>query len=279
MADETHERKLARLEALTAEALLGGGQERIDKQHDAGKLTARERIELLCDPGSFVEIDRLVTHRCTDFGMDKQKFPGDGVVTGWGLCDGRKVYVFAQDFTVVGGSLSSAHAQKICKVMDMALKVGAPIIGLNDSGGARIQEGVASLAGYADIFLRNTLASGVVPQISAIMGPCAGGAVYSPAITDFTIMVKNTSYMFVTGPDVIKTVTHEQVTKEELGGAMTHNEKSGVAHFAVDSDQECIRLIRELLSFMPPNNVDDPPRRDTADPTDRAEEALDTIVP
>ena len=260
-------------------AELGGGEERLRKQREAGKLTARERVDLLFDPGSFEEADKFVTHRCKDFGMEQQVMPGDGVVCGRGRVNGRVVFAFAQDFTVFGGSLSETNAQKICKVMDLAMKMGAPIIGLNDSGGARIQEGVVSLGGYADIFLRNTLASGVVPQISAIMGPCAGGAVYSPAITDFTIMVKNTSYMFVTGPDVIKTVTHEDVTKEDLGGAMTHNEKSGVAHFAVDSDQECILLIRELLGFMPSNNVDDVPRAEPLDPVDRADTALDSIVP
>jgi propionyl-CoA carboxylase beta chain len=260
-------------------AELGGGEERLKKQREAGKLTARERIDLLFDPGSFEEIDKFITHRCRDFGMEKQIIPGDGVVCGSGRVNGRVVFAFAQDFTVFGGSLSETNAAKIVKVMDAAMKMGAPMIGLNDSGGARIQEGVVSLGGYADIFLRNTLASGVVPQISAIMGPCAGGAVYSPAITDFTIMVKDTSYMFVTGPDVIKTVTHEEVTKEELGGAMTHNEKSGVAHFAVDTDQECILLIRELLGFMPGNNVDDPPRGDVSDPFDRADEALDSMVP
>ncbi len=238
----------------------GGGDERRRRQHEAGKLTARERIELLFDPGTFEEVDKLVTHRCRDFGMDEQIIPGDGVVAGHGLVDGRQVFAFAQDFTVFGGSLSETNAAKIVKIMDLAMKLGAPIVGLNDSGGARIQEGVMSLAGYADIFLRNTLASGVVPQISAIMGPCAGGAVYSPAITDFNVMVKNTSYMFVTGPDVIRTVTHEEVTKEELGGAMTHNATSGVAHFAVDDDRECLALMRDLLSFLPSNNVDDPPR-------------------
>ena len=253
--------------------------ERLRRQRDAGKLTARERIDLLFDPGTFEEIDALVEHRCRDFGMGEQIVPGDGVVCGHGRVNGRLTYAFAQDFTVFGGSLSETNAAKIVKIMDLALKMGAPVIGLNDSGGARIQEGVVSLAGYADIFLRNTLASGVVPQISAIMGPCAGGAVYSPAITDFTIMVKNTSYMFVTGPDVIRTVTHEEVTKEELGGAMTHNEKSGVAHFAVENDQECLLLVRELLSFMPNNNVDDPPHADCTDPIDRADEALDRIVP
>src|SRR5688572_1622785 len=267
------------LEDLRRRAALGGGEERLRRQRDAGKLTARERILLLFDSGTFEELDAFVTHRCLDFGMAEQIVPGDGVVCGFGRISGRLAFAFAQDFTVFGGSLSETNAAKIVKVMDLAVKMGAPIIGLNDSGGARIQEGVVSLAGYADIFLRNTLASGVVPQISAIMGPCAGGAVYSPAITDFTIMVKGTSYMFVTGPDVIRTVTHEQVTKEELGGAMTHNEKSGVAHFAVQNDEECILLIRELLSFMPNNNLDDAPRQECADPPDRADDALDTLVP
>ncbi|MFZ1699616.1 MAG: acyl-CoA carboxylase subunit beta [Pyrinomonadaceae bacterium] len=257
----------------------GGGAERIAKQRAAGKMTARERIDFFLDEGSFEEFDKFVVHRSTDFGLDKQKFPGDGVITGHGLVDGREVFVFAQDFTVFGGSLSETHAQKICKVMDLAMKVGAPVIGLNDSGGARIQEGVVSLGGYADIFLRNTLASGVVPQISCILGPCAGGAVYSPAITDFNVMVKDTSYMFITGPDVIKTVTHEDVTKDELGGAMTHNAKSGVAHFAADSDGHALRLTRELLSFVPSNNMDDPPFVPTTDPSDRADEKLNTIVP
>jgi len=257
----------------------GGGAERLKRQHEAGKLTARERIELLFDAGTFEEVDKLVTHRCRDFGMETQLYPGDGVVSGHGRVNGRVVYAFAQDFSVFGGSLSETNAAKICKVMDMAVRSGCPIVGLNDSGGARIQEGVVSLGGYADIFLRNTLTSGVVPQISAIMGPCAGGAVYSPAITDFTIMVKATSYMFVTGPDVIKTVTHEDVTKEALGGAMTHNEKSGVAHFAVEDDEACIALIRELLGFMPGNNLDDPPRAETGDPADREDTALDTLVP
>jgi propionyl-CoA carboxylase beta chain len=260
-------------------AELSGGDERLKKQHDQGKLTARERMTRLFDPGTFEEVDKLVTHRCQDFGMEQQIIPGDGVVSGHGRIHGRVVYAFAQDFTVFGGSLSETNAAKICKVMDMATRNGAPIVGLNDSGGARIQEGVVSLGGYADIFLRNTLASGVVPQISAIMGPCAGGAVYSPAITDFIVMVKQTSYMFVTGPDVIKTVTHEDVTKEDLGGAMTHNEKSGVAHFAVDNDAECIALIRELLSFMPDNNLDDPPRKATDDPLDREDDSLDALVP
>ncbi len=264
---------------LDRRAELGGGEERLRRQRESGKLTARERIELLFDPGTFEEVDKFITHRCLDFGMADQVVPGDGVVAGHGRVNGRLAYAFAQDFTVFGGSLSETNAAKIVKIMDLAMKMGAPVIGLNDSGGARIQEGVASLAGYADIFLRNTLASGVIPQISAIMGPCAGGAVYSPAITDFTIMVKQTSYMFVTGPDVIRTVTHEQVTKEELGGAMTHNEKSGVAHFAVETDQECVLLIRDLLSYMPGNNVDDPPQGASADPIDRADPALDTIVP
>ncbi len=264
---------------LERRAELGGGAERLRRQHEAGKLTARERVELLFDPGSFEEVDKLVTHRCLDFGMADQVVPGDGVVAGHGLVDGRQVFAFAQDFTVFGGSLSETNAAKIVKIMDLAMKLGAPVVGLNDSGGARIQEGVMSLGGYADIFLRNTLASGVVPQISAIMGPCAGGAVYSPAITDFTIMVKGTSYMFVTGPDVIKTVTHEDVTKDELGGAMTHNATSGVAHFAVDDDRECIALIRELISFLPSNNLDDVPREATSDASDREDEGLDRIVP
>ena len=264
---------------LDRRAELGGGEERLRRQREGGKLTARERIDLLFDSGTFEEIDRFVTHRCLDFGMADQIIPGDGVVAGHGRINGRLAYAFAQDFTVFGGSLSETNAAKIVKIMDLAAKMGAPVIGLNDSGGARIQEGVASLGGYADIFLRNTLFSGVIPQISAIMGPCAGGAVYSPAITDFTVMVKETSYMFVTGPDVIRTVTHEQVTKEELGGAMTHNEKSGVAHFAVENDQECILLIRELLSFMPNNNVDDPPRIESSDAQDREDESLDSVVP
>ena len=264
---------------LERRAELGGGAERLKRHHDAGKLTARERIELLFDPGTFEEVDKLVTHRCIDFGMADQIVPGDGVVAGHGLIDGRQVFAFAQDFTVFGGSLSETNAAKIVKVMDLAMKLGAPIVGLNDSGGARIQEGVLSLGGYADIFLRNTLASGVIPQISAIMGPCAGGAVYSPAITDFIVMVKDTSYMFVTGPEVLKTVTHEEVSKEELGGAMTHNATSGVAHFATDDDRECLALIRDLLSFMPSNNLDDPPRARTSDSADREDPALDRIVP
>jgi len=264
---------------LEARAELGGGQARLDRQHAGGKLTARERIDLLFDAGTFEEVDKLVTHRCRDFGMESQIVPGDGVVAGHGLVDGRQVFAFAQDFTVFGGSLSETNAAKIVKIMDLAMSLGAPIVGLNDSGGARIQEGVLSLGGYADIFLRNTLASGVVPQISAIMGPCAGGAVYSPAITDFTIMVRDTSYMFVTGPDVIKTVTHEDVTKEELGGAMTHNATSGVAHFAVADDRECVALVRELLSFLPSNNLDEAPRVPSDDQPDRESEALDRIVP
>jgi len=269
----------AALDELDRRALAGGGPERIKKQHEAGKLTARERIELLLDPGSFVEMDRLVVHRCTDFGMEQQKIPGDGVVTGHGAIDGRKVFVFAQDFTVFGGSLSGAYARKITKVMELAMKVGAPVIGLNDSGGARIQEGVESLAGYAEIFQANVLASGVVPQISAIMGPCAGGAVYSPALTDFIFMVEKTSYMFITGPDVIKTVTHEEVSKEELGGAATHNERSGVAHFASPGDAECLADIRELMSFLPLNNHEDPPVKACTDPVDREDAALDALVP
>jgi propionyl-CoA carboxylase beta chain len=257
----------------------GGGVERLDRQHAGGKLTARERVDLLFDPGTFEEVDKLVTHRCRDFGMADDVVPGDGVVAGHGLVEGRQVFAFAQDFTVFGGSLSETNAAKIVKIMDLAMKLGAPIVGLNDSGGARIQEGVLSLGGYADIFLRNTLASGVVPQISAIMGPCAGGAVYSPALTDFIVMVRNTSYMFVTGPDVIRTVTHEAVTKEDLGGAMTHNATSGVAHFSAEDDRECLALVRELLGYLPSNNVDDPPHRDSGDPADREDEVLDRLVP
>jgi propionyl-CoA carboxylase beta chain len=264
---------------LERRAELGGGVNRLERQHAQGKLTARERMELLFDPGTFEELDKLVTHRCRDFGMADQLIPGDGVVSGHGLVGGRQVFAFAQDFTVFGGSLSETNAAKIVKIMDLALKLGAPIVGLNDSGGARIQEGVVSLGGYADIFLRNTLASGVIPQISAIMGPCAGGAVYSPAITDFTLMVKDRSYMFVTGPDVIKTVTHEEVTKEDLGGAMTHNATSGVAHFAVADDRECLQTIRDLLSFMPSNNLDDPPRVTPTDSPDREDATLDALVP
>jgi propionyl-CoA carboxylase beta chain len=262
-----------------AAADLGGGAERIERQHRAGKKTARERIELLVDKGSFAEIDKLVVHQSHDFGIDATRYPGDGVVTGSGRIHGRPVFVFAQDFTVFGGSLSDAYARKICKIMDLAMKAGVPVVGLNDSGGARIQEGVVSLAGYADIFLRNTLASGVVPQISAILGPCAGGAVYSPAITDFVFMVKGSSYMFVTGPDVIRAVTHEEVTFEELGGATTHGSTSGVAHFAAESEDECLALIRELLSFLPQNNLEDPPVRQSLDPPDRVDEELQSVVP
>jgi propionyl-CoA carboxylase beta chain len=262
-----------------ANAEAGGGEERMQRQHKEGKLSARERIDLLLDEGTFEEMDKLVRHRCRDFGMDEQVIDGDGFVTGYGRIHGRLAYVFAQDFTVFGGSLSETNALKICKIMDLALKTGAPVIGLNDSGGARIQEGVLSLGGYADIFLRNTLSSGVVPQISAIMGPCAGGAVYSPALTDFVFMVENTSHMFVTGPDVIKTVTHEDVTKEKLGGAETHNSISGVAHFIAHDDSECLRMIRELVSYLPQNNRDDAPQRTSADPIDRADPALDTLVP
>src|ERR671916_2158302 len=261
------------------ESRLGGGAARIEQQHARGKLTARERLELLLDADSFVELDAFVTHRATAFGLDGERYLGDGVVTGHGTIDDRLVFVFSQDFTVFGGSLSEAHAEKICKVMDLAVEVGAPIIGLNDSGGARIQEGVVSLGGYADIFLRNTPASGVVPQISCIMGPCAGGAVYSPAITDFNVMVKNTSYMFITGPDVIRTVTHEDVSKEELGGAETHNSVSGVAHFAADSDEHALLIVRELLSFIPSNNMEDAPRVETSDPSERRVESLNTLVP
>jgi propionyl-CoA carboxylase beta chain len=273
------EEKLNRLEKMRAEAALGGGQKRIDAQHDKGKLTARERVELLVDANSFEEFDMFVTHRSKDFGLEKQQILGDGVVTGCGKINGRLVYLFSQDFTVLGGSLSEAHAEKICKIMDMAMKVGAPVIGLNDSGGARIQEGVVSLGGYADIFLRNTLASGVVPQISAILGPCAGGAVYSPAITDFVLMTKGTSYMFVTGPNVVKTVTHEQVTSEELGGAMVHASRSGVAHFACENEADAIEKVKRLLNYIPQNNCEDPPWADCIDPLDREEDALNRIVP
>ncbi len=271
--------KLEKLRELSRIAEEGGGTERIEKQKAQNKMTARERIDFLLDEGSFEEFDKFVSHRSRDFGMDERNYPGDGVVTGHGLVGGREVFVFAQDFTVFGGSLSETHAEKICKVMDLAMKTGCPLIGLNDSGGARIQEGVVSLGGYADIFLRNTLASGVIPQISCIMGPCAGGAVYSPAITDFNIMVKNSSYMFITGPDVIKTVTHEDVSKDELGGAATHNSKSGVAHFAADDDEHCLRITRELLSFIPSNNLDDPPFVQTDDPFDRVDESLNDLIP
>src|SRR5438270_695137 len=271
--------KLELLQRRRAESELGGGESRLKAQHAKGKLSARERVELLLDEGSFEEMDKLVTHRSREFGMDEQIIPGDGFVTGFGRIDGRLAYVFAQDFTVLGGSLSESNAQKICKIMDLAVRNGAPVIGLNDSGGARIQEGVVSLGGYADIFLRNTLASGVVPQISAILGPCAGGAVYSPAITDFTYMVRGSSYMFVTGPNVVKTVTHEDVTMETLGGAKTHSEISGVAHFAHDSEPACLQAIRDLFRFIPSNNLDDPPRGAGNDPRDRRDEGLLEIVP
>ncbi len=270
---------LQRLEQMEVRAELGGGEERIAKQHAAGKLTARERIDALLDLGSFSEIDKFVTHRCADFDMQKRRILGDGVVTGTGTVFGRTVCVFAQDFTVFGGSLSGAFAAKICKIMDLATKIGVPVIGLNDSGGARIQEGVESLAGYAEIFSRNVLASGVVPQISAILGPCAGGAVYSPALTDFIFMVEDTSYMFITGPDVIKTVTHEDVTKAELGGAHTHAERSGVAHFAEPDELSCMNRVRDLLAFLPLNNMEDPPVLDSTDPIDRMDAELDDIVP
>jgi propionyl-CoA carboxylase beta chain len=273
------EEKFRRFEQMNAEAELGGGQERIDKQHAANRKTARERLSDLLDPETFVELDKFMTHRATDFDMDKQKFLGDGVVTGYGKIDGRLVYVFAQDFTVFGGSLSRANADKIVKVMDLAMKMGVPVIGLNDSGGARIQEGVESLGGYADIFYRNVLSSGVIPQISAILGPCAGGAVYSPAITDFILMVKDSSYMFVTGPDVIKTVTHEEVTKEELGGAVTHNSRSGVAHFMAEDDEQAMLMIRELFGFLPSNNMEDPPLKPCMDSIVREDESLQTVVP
>jgi propionyl-CoA carboxylase beta chain len=275
----TPQQKLDELQRRHTQAEEGGGRERRERRQAEGKLTARENLELLFDEGSFEEIDKLVEHDCHDFGMAEQRIPGDGVVTGYGRINGRLAYAFAQDFTVFGGSLSRANAAKICKIMDLALKVGAPIVGLNDSGGARIQEGVASLAGYADIFLRNTLASGVVPQISAILGPCAGGAVYSPAITDFTIMADKISYMFVTGPDVIKTVMNEDVTKEQLGGPMTHNSTSGVAHFLARDGADSLALVRELLSFLPQNNREDPPRVETSDPADRRDDELDSIVP
>jgi len=271
--------KVAELARRRAETELGGGSDRIAKQHEAGKLTARERIATLLDEGSFVELDRFKTHRCTDFGMADKKIPGDGVVTGYGAIEGRAVFVYSQDFTVYGGSLSGAVAEKICKVMDLALKNGCPLIGLNDSGGARIQEGVVSLGGYADIFLRNTLASGVVPQISAIMGPCAGGAVYSPAITDFIFMVDGTSYMFITGPDVIKAVTAEEVTMQQLGGAETHASRSGVCHVRAASEEECLARIRDLMAYLPANNTEDPPVVDTGDDPERRETALSDLVP
>ena len=271
--------KLARLRALRAQAQLGGGEERLRQQHARGKLSARERVDLLLDEGSFEEIDAFVTHHTTQFGLEHQRYLGDGVVTGYGRIDGRLVYVFSQDFTVFGGSLSEAHGAKICKVMDLALKTGAPIIGINDSGGARIQEGVASLGAYAEVFLRNTLASGVVPQLSVILGPCAGGAVYSPAITDYVFMVRGLSHMFVTGPDVVRTVTHEEVTFEELGGADVHVGRSGVAHFIADSEIESLAQVRRLLSFLPSNNVGEPPVAPTDDPPDRMEARLNGIVP
>ena len=271
--------QIERLHELRAQSRLGGGQARIDKQHQKGKLTARERLELLLDPESFVEFDAFVTHRASDFDLDEQRYLGDSVVTGHGKIDGRLVFVFSQDFTVFGGSLSEAHAEKVCKIMDLAMKVGAPVIGLNDSGGARIQEGVVSLAGYADIFLRNTMASGVIPQISLIMGPCAGGAVYSPAITDFTLMVQDTSYMFVTGPDVVKTVTHEDVDFEHLGGASVHTSISGVAHYATPDEGSLLASARRLLGHLPQNNTATAPRVATSDPADRRDEALDEVIP
>ncbi|MCD6162632.1 MAG: acyl-CoA carboxylase subunit beta [candidate division Zixibacteria bacterium] len=273
------EAKLAKLKKMQNAAKLGGGQKRIDNQHKKKKLTARERVELLLDDNSFEEFDMFVTHRTKEFGLEKEKYFSDGVITGYGTIDGRLVFIFSQDFTVFGGTLSEAFAEKICKIMDMALKVGAPVIGLNDSGGARIQEGVVSLGGYADIFLRNTLVSGVIPQISVVLGPCAGGAVYSPAITDFTIMVKGTSFMFVTGPNVVKTVTHENVTFDELGGADTHSSKSGVSHFACENEVEALQITRKLYSFFPPNNMEDPPVIECSDPIDRIDAALNTIVP
>ncbi len=275
----THEEKYQEFEKRKKAAELGGGIERIEKQHKAGKKTARERIDILLDPGTFVETDRMVIHRTRDFDMDKKRIPGDGIVTGYGKIDGRLVYVFAQDFTVFGGTLSRTNADKVIKLMDLALRMGAPVIGLNDSGGARIQEGVQSLGGYADIFYRNVISSGVIPQISAIMGPCAGGAVYSPALTDFIFMVNKTSYMFVTGPDVIKTVTHEEVTKDELGGAMTHNSKSGVAHFIADNDEQVLMMIRELIGFVPSNNMEDPPEKKCTDDIKREDEFLQKLVP
>ena len=276
--DQT-ELRMRELERRNAEALFGGGPERAMKHKEGGRLTARERLDVLLDPGSFVEMDRFVTHRSINFGMGEKRAPGDGVITGYGRINGKLIYCYSQDFTVFGGSMSRTQANKICKIMDLAMKNGAPMVGLNDSGGARIQEGVEALAGYSDIFLRNTLSSGVIPQISAIMGPCAGGAVYSPSITDFIFMVKETSYMFVTGPDVIKTVTHEEVTKEELGGALAHATKSGVSHFATNDDKHCLLMIRELLSFLPSNNVDDPPVLPTADRPDRIVEELNSFIP
>jgi propionyl-CoA carboxylase beta chain len=275
----TRKQQIALLEKMEKESLKGGGEAKIRTQHEKGKLTARERIDLLMDEGSFVEIDRFVKHRSHDFGLEKQRVAGDGVITGYGFIEGRKVFVFSQDFTVFGGSLSETFAEKICKIMDMALKVGAPVIGMNDSGGARIQEGVVSLGGYAEIFLRNTLASGVIPQISCVMGPCAGGAVYSPAITDFILMVEKTSYMFVTGPNVVKTVTHETVDSESLGGARTHAAKSGVAHFTCHNEMEAIDKLRRLLSYLPANNLEDPPRLLSQDPPERQDAVLDELIP
>jgi propionyl-CoA carboxylase beta chain len=279
MEEMTTQARLKNLEFRNEAAMAGGGAARNEKHKQGGRLTARERLDVLLDPGSFVETDRFVIHRSSNFGMEKNRLPGDGVVTGYGRVNGKLVYVYSQDFTVFGGSMSRTQANKICKIMDLAVKNGAPVIGLNDSGGARIQEGVESLAGYADIFVRNTMASGVIPQITGIMGPCAGGAVYSPSITDFVFMVKNSSYMFVTGPDVIKTVTHEEVTKEELGGAVTHSQKSGVAHFACDDDKHCLLLIRELMGFLPSNNLDDPPTLPTKDRPDRICESLNSMIP
>jgi acetyl-CoA carboxylase carboxyltransferase component len=277
----THDPKIEELRALKEQSKQGGGEARVKRQHDRGKMTSRERLDILLDPGSFHELDAFVVQRERNFGMDapEKQIPGDSVATGWGTINGRLVYVYSQDFTVFGGSLSEVHAEKICKILDMAVRTGAPVIGLNDSGGARIQEGVVSLGGYADIFLRNTLASGVVPQISAIMGPCAGGAVYSPALTDFIFMVKETSHMFVTGPDVVKAVTHEEVTFEELGGAMTHSARSGVSHVAAENETDCLMLIRELLTYLPQNNLEDPPFEATTDDPLRTDERLDTIVP
>ncbi|MGQ9565293.1 MAG: acyl-CoA carboxylase subunit beta [Candidatus Bathyarchaeales archaeon] len=277
--EPTVKEKIERARKLHEEARLGGGKDRIDKQREKGKLTARERIDLLLDAGSFVELDPFIVHQCTDFGMEKQKILGDGVVTGYGTINGRLVYVFSQDFTVFGGSLGEMFAKKVCKVMDLAMKVGAPVIGLNDSGGARIQEGVASLAGYGDIFFRNVIASGVIPQISAIMGPCAGGAVYSPALTDFIVMVKGTSHMFITGPEVIKTVLGQEATFEELGGAMVHNTTSGVAHFVAEKEEDCMQIIKKLLSYLPQNNMEDPPTVDTGDDPNRTDEHLAEIIP
>src|SRR6516225_11369124 len=270
---------LERIQSLSHQAELGGGEERLKRQREGGRLTARERIDFLLDQGSFVELDKFKTHRCDDFGMAGRKIPGDGVITGYGTIEGRQVCVFSQDFTVFGGSLSGAFAEKVCKVMDLAMKTGCPVIGLNDSGGARIQEGVVSLAGYADIFLRNVMSSGVVPQISCVMGPCAGGAVYSPAMTDFVVMVRDTSYMFITGPDVIKATTHEEVSMQDLGGADTHSMRSGVCHLEAADDQSALLAVRDLLAYMPLNNAEDAPFAATPDPADRRDEALDTIVP